>query len=93
MRKKNFVSPSFPYKESQFTSHDYKLLYAMATPGNDLRYRLHSSKYRDKAFQRTIHTTSEYNIFICSINDLALYINVNNSVAKDILKWRLYLNK
>lgn len=83
----------YPYKVSQFSRKDYMILYNMATKGNNLRYRLRSSKFRDKKFQRTFVTIDECIIFYCPFKDLAKHINMTSSVALDILKWRLSINK
>jgi hypothetical protein len=65
----------------------------MSTPGNNLRWRLHTAKFRDKGFQRFLASSSEYNVFSCPLKDLGLYINITNPVAQDILKWRLHIHK
>ena len=92
LETKNVVLSAVPYKESQFTSKDYKLLSKMATPDNGLRWKLHSAKYRDKRVQRTL-SEEVSGVFYCPFNQLAKYINVNDSAVQDILKWRLQINK
>jgi hypothetical protein len=84
---------NMPYRESPFTKQDYHILYDMATPGTNLRSKIHDARFRDKRFQRKISTFEEHDVFNCPFNQLARYINVKPQAAQDILKWRLHINK
>lgn len=91
--KKDFKHNFFAYKESQFTRKDYQLLYKIATPGNGLNYKISEANFRDKRFQRSIDNFRVHDVFNCPIEDLARHISTTNSIAQDIIKWRLHLNK
>jgi hypothetical protein len=91
MQRQSYENMS--YKESQFSQKDYRILYKMATPGTNLRAKLHDARFRDKRFQRKISTFEEYEVFHSPFNQLARHINVRSQAAQDILKWRLYIHK
>lgn len=92
-RGKPYIYPSYPYKESQFTAQDYHILFDIATPLSNVRSRVKKAKFRDKKFQRYLNHTEEYMVFSCPFDQLPLHLNTEWAAAKDILKWRLRINK
>jgi hypothetical protein len=79
------------YKESQFNKKDYRILYSISQSYN-IKFKLSTSQYRDKKIQRQL-SEKELIVFSCPLNELALHINTANESVKDIVKWRLHINK
>jgi hypothetical protein len=97
MKEPNKFTPNtndFSYRMSQFTRKDYLVLYSMTT-STTLKRKLKNAIFRDKRVQRVLcfQTFEEINIFYGDFDKLGLYLNVRDEIAKEILKWRLTINK
>jgi hypothetical protein len=93
-RKFTYAEGPFSYRMSQFTRKEYLVLYKL-TSSTSLKRKLKNAVFRDKKVQRALYfdTFEEINIFYGDFDKLGLYLNVKDEIAKEILKWRLTINK
>jgi hypothetical protein len=78
-----------PYKQSQYSREDYKLLGKMYP---NWQATLIRANYRDKRFRRgRSPETSE--VLHCPLEDVPLYLNHESTRVIELAQWRLTISK
>jgi hypothetical protein len=80
------------FKPSGFSKKDYRKLHAISKV-SWLRWDLARADFRDKIVQREIRSEKILNILFCSFEDLPLYMSDEDDAVKEIVSWRIKLNK
>jgi hypothetical protein len=78
-----------PYKQSQYSREDYKLLGKMYPYWQG---RLIHADYRDKRFRRGLYIDTS-KVVHCPLENVPLYLNHENNHVIEIAQWRLTIAK
>jgi len=78
----------------RYNMRDHALLYE-STSSAGLKFLLEQTPFYGKGSVKALALSAwdAVNVFYGDFSKLGLYVNVTDEIAKDILKWRLLINK